>query len=279
LDSFATYVSETEAVSLLQNANQLTGNWIGDGKQVSELVESFVSVRGQLINLLARTKTDTAQEILDDTNELLDKCVAGDSSMEKVVPRLRKSLDQYQAKIRIEKRLQAMIGVPAHEFDVIDWVNEKPQTMSQYRGKVVLLDFWAVWCAPCLQTLPELKRWDETYGKDGLQVLGVTNKYNYRWDEKGNKPIKVNDGTIVSTEDEIGMLKRFLTQRSIGYPILLTPKGGNMQTDYNVGSIPHMVLIDRLGIIRLVNVGVSKQGLEAVETRIQELLEEPNRPN
>src|SRR3954470_16513827 len=53
------------------------------------------------------------------------------------------------------------------------WINSKPLTLMQLRGKVVLVDFWTYSCINCLRTLPHLKAWDAAYGKDGLVILGV----------------------------------------------------------------------------------------------------------
>jgi cytochrome c biogenesis protein CcdA/thiol-disulfide isomerase/thioredoxin len=53
------------------------------------------------------------------------------------------------------------------------WINSRPLTMKQLRGKVVLVDFWTYSCINCLRTLPHLKAWDATYRKDGLVILGV----------------------------------------------------------------------------------------------------------
>jgi cytochrome c biogenesis protein CcdA/thiol-disulfide isomerase/thioredoxin len=54
-----------------------------------------------------------------------------------------------------------------------DWINTKPLAISQLRGKVVLIDFWTYSCINCLRTLPHLKAWNTTYGKQGLVIIGV----------------------------------------------------------------------------------------------------------
>jgi cytochrome c biogenesis protein CcdA/thiol-disulfide isomerase/thioredoxin len=53
------------------------------------------------------------------------------------------------------------------------WINSRPLTLQQLRGKVVLIDFWTYSCINCLRTLPHLKAWDATYRKDGLVIVGV----------------------------------------------------------------------------------------------------------
>jgi cytochrome c biogenesis protein CcdA/thiol-disulfide isomerase/thioredoxin len=53
------------------------------------------------------------------------------------------------------------------------WINSKPLTLAQLRGKVVLIDFWTYSCINCLRTLPHLKAWDATYRSKGLVIIGV----------------------------------------------------------------------------------------------------------
>jgi len=53
------------------------------------------------------------------------------------------------------------------------WINSKPLTMDQLKGKVVLIDFWSYTCVNCLRTLPYLKAWHEKYAKNGLVIIGV----------------------------------------------------------------------------------------------------------
>ena len=54
-----------------------------------------------------------------------------------------------------------------------DWINSKPLTLAQLRGKVVLIDFWTYSCINCLRTLPHLEAWNATYRKQGLVIIGV----------------------------------------------------------------------------------------------------------
>ena len=61
----------------------------------------------------------------------------------------------------------------APDFSLQD-VAGRPLTLSGNRGKVVLLNFWATWCTPCRAEIPEFERFQNTYGPQGLQVIGVS---------------------------------------------------------------------------------------------------------
>jgi cytochrome c biogenesis protein CcdA/thiol-disulfide isomerase/thioredoxin len=69
---------------------------------------------------------------------------------------------------------EASTAAPAPEVGgIVQWINSKPLTLRQLRGKVVLVDFWTYSCVNCLRTLPHLKAWDAAYRQDGLVILGV----------------------------------------------------------------------------------------------------------
>ncbi|AKJ31849.1 hypothetical protein AAW51_5158 [Caldimonas brevitalea] len=66
------------------------------------------------------------------------------------------------------------VGAPAPDFaGITHWLNSPPLTMSQLRGRVVLVDFWTYGCVNCVRTLPHVRRWHERYAADGLVVVGV----------------------------------------------------------------------------------------------------------
>lgn len=82
--------------------------------------------------------------------------------------------------VKIEGRKRSVIGSPAPDFTMND-VNGKPVTLSDYRGKYVLLDFWASWCVPCRQDNPFVKAAYEKFRDKNFTVIGVS------LDENGEK--------------------------------------------------------------------------------------------
>ena len=117
--------------------------------------------------------------------------------------------------------------------------------LSAYRGKVVLLNFWATWCAPCRVELPRFAAWEKKYGPQGFQVLAV------------------------SMDDDPALVRDFLRQIQPNYPVLI----GDARLGENYGGVlgvPVTFLIDRDGIIRA-RIEVEPD-LTAIEAQIRKLL-------
>jgi peroxiredoxin len=73
-------------------------------------------------------------------------------------------------------RAQLTVGADAPPIDLDHWLNVDgpPPTLKSLQGKVILLEFWGTWCAPCVRAMPEVQRLHERYGERGLAVLAIS---------------------------------------------------------------------------------------------------------
>ena len=94
------------------------------------------------------------------------------SSGKRELAKLRGGGEALTAALPVAGGLPDYGAAPALHADG-DWINSKPLTIQQLRGKVVLVDFWTYSCINCLRTLPHLKAWDATYRRKGLVIIGV----------------------------------------------------------------------------------------------------------
>lgn len=120
-------------------------------------------------------------------------------------------------------------------------------TLSQQKGKVVLVDFWATWCGPCRAAIPYLINIYNTYKDQGLQVLGV------------------------SLDQERSALDKFVKDQPIPYPILYGDK--DVARAYDVQGIPTMVIFDKKGKIAYREVGFSPENIDSLKAKISQLLQ------
>ena len=139
-----------------------------------------------------------------------------------------------------QKEVEA--GPTAPDFSLKD-LSGQTVTLEQYRGKVVLLDFWATWCPPCRMTIPLLIELQEKYRDDGLVILGIS----------------IDDPQQITDKD----LRYFIKMSKINYPVLRFNQ--NVMKDYFEGervSVPTMFVVDRNGKIRDMIVGYAPDPLK-----------------
>lgn len=134
------------------------------------------------------------------------------------------------------------IGKPAMDFQVVN-LKGKEISLKKFRGQVVLLDFWATWCVPCIAEMPHLKEIYDKYKDQKFEIIGIS-----------------LDQTQVA-------LDSYIEEQNIAWPQFLD--SGTVAKMYNVTAIPATFLIDGEGIVREVELRGS-----ALEDAVGELVQE-----
>lgn len=117
-----------------------------------------------------------------------------------------------------------IMGKPAPPFSLTD-LSDAEETLSSYKEKVVLINFWATWCIPCRIEMPSLNRLYQKYEERGFVVLGISN-------DRSRK-----------------MAENFLSKTPVDFPVLLD-SNLRVAREYRVFAYPTTLLVDREGILR-----------------------------
>lgn len=169
---------------------------------------------------------------------------------------IQASINESLAEIAKEREA---FGKPAATWKEHEWLGSSPLSLEGLKGKVVLIDFFATWCKPCIMAFPHIREWQKTYGEKGLVVVGLTT-YQGRY-----------EGSIVKPAEELVKLKDdFMKKHEITWPVGVEKNGRQTMLDYNVQGIPHVVLVDRAGKVQYVKVGATDY--DKTERKIQQLL-------
>ena len=113
-------------------------------------------------------------------------------------------------------------------------INGKRVSLSDFKGKVIILDFWATWCVPCKAEIPGFIELQKKYGDQGLQIIGL------------------------SVDDSLNTAKKYATEMKMNYPVLLAEGKEDILKAYDpIPSIPVSIIIDRQGRIVTRHLGIA----------------------
>jgi len=156
-----------------------------------------------------------------------------------------------------------LLDKPAPDLQGDFALNGKPRKLSDFKGKVVLLYFWAVQSTESVSILPQICALDKMYRGKGLEVVGVT-YFNSERHKLGFDPKqgKLTDIAAASPKTDKAMLAAFAAHHNMEHLLLVMHKDKALASfnDYIVNGLPEVVLIDRKGIIRDVRGGVDVEG-------------------
>ncbi len=136
---------------------------------------------------------------------------------------------------KLRERLAKIEGAPAIEIDLKDWMNSPALKLADLKGKIVVLDFWATWCGPCIASIPHTNEMVAKYG-DKVVIIGVCHP---RGAEK---------------------LKQVVEAKKIIYPVAVD-ENETLSDAYQVNGFPDYYLIDREG--KLVLADCANDNIEA----------------
>lgn len=141
---------------------------------------------------------------------------------------------------------EALLGQRRPEFSLVDAAGNRV-TAADFDGHVLLLNFWATWCAPCVEEMPMLSRLQRDYSGRGLRVVGIT----------VDDPVRAR-----AFAQDLGLDYPLLF--GTGEAMLVGRRYGNAS-----GMLPFSVLIDAAGVVRWTHLGAVRR--EQLETQLAEL--------
>ncbi len=158
---------------------------------------------------------------------------------------------EQRREIPVEKKDQVVERTPSKlgpDFTAKAFTGEDV-TLSDLRGKIVIIDFWATWCGPCRRTMPLLDKFYKEQGGDDVHVYGVN-----VWERRGT-----------------GGVKPFIDKQGYTFPILMADN--EVAQRYGVSGIPTMFVIDKEGRVAYKHVGYNPQIVSMLSAQIKELSE------
>ena len=139
------------------------------------------------------------------------------------------------------------VGEPPPEINLPDIHSGKKISLAALKGKVVIIDFWASWCAPCKEEMPILESLYKRFKDQGLVVIGV------------------------SVDNETENAKKFLSAVKVSFPIV--HDGGKTVADkFKPPRMPTSYVVDKAGKIRFVHEGFRKEDGKKLEDEVTKLL-------
>jgi peroxiredoxin len=139
-------------------------------------------------------------------------------------------------------------GGPAPSFTLAALTGQQA-ALSQYKGQVVMVNFWATWCGPCQQEMPLLDQMYKKYKPAGFTLIGV------------------------NVDKEAPAVKELMARKPVSFPVLLDP-ANQVSKAYHVNEMPSSIFIDRKGEIRYIHRGYRPGDENEYQDRIRQLIRE-----
>jgi peroxiredoxin len=218
---------------------------LGEGKSTEESLAAELKQFDALLAEHQGEKTDDVAQILFMKAMLYDQVLDQQSKGVELLEQLQKDFpDTAQAKTAgqmisaIKKQAELVVGKTFPDFNEKD-LDGEPLSIAKYKGKVVLVDFWATWCGPCVGELPNVLEAYKKHHDAGFEIIGI------------------------SLDSDKAKLTTFIKQKEMPWKQYFDGKGWQtkLAQEYGISSIPATYLLDREG--RIIARNLRGEALEA----------------
>ena len=188
-----------------------------------------------------------------------------------------KALSESRARLDGAYARGQLVGHTAPELHFTWWSNptdpdESYAKLSDLKGKVVVLDFWATWCGPCVGSFPHVKELQSHYDGYDVVIVGVTSLQgaHFTGDERGK--IDCAD----DPDQERALMKEFMAAKDVTWRVAFAEEPV-FNPDYGVNGIPHVAILDPQGVVRFRGLHPAMP-MQEKTSRIDQLLAEAGKP-
>lgn len=208
-------------------------------------------------------------EVLDDVatmKKLFDQ-LKSEFPGTKAVASSERMLESLERRAKAKAASAALVGKPAPQLNFQWATKEGLKTLSDLKGKVVVLDFWATWCGPCVSSFPQVRELTAHYQGLDVVVLGVT---SIQGSITGLQPQRID--TKGNPQKEFSLMAEFIKAKDITWTVAFS-KEEVFNPDYGITGIPHMAIVAPDGTLRHTGLHPAMPHAEKTE-KIDALLKE-----
>lgn len=259
-----------EIVEKLQSGITDPEEFTDEFSRFNGILATYVGDQSKTIAEIAMVRAMFIAQVLEEPQlalEALEVLAENFATNEGIHDMATELADRLREVAEAEERLAEIIGAPAPNLN-FTWSNQDSLTsLEDLRGKVVVLDFWATWCGPCVRSFPAIRELTDHYADAEVAVVGVTSLQGKMYGLE-DEPIDTTD----EPDQEHDLMNQYIQAKDINW-IIAFSKQNVFNEDYGIEGIPHLAIIAPDGTLRHNGLHPSMPKAEKLEL-IDALLEE-----
>lgn len=165
-------------------------------------------------------------------------------------PQKRSAMSGY-LQVRDRATQIGLLNQPGPEINLSVWLSGEAASLSELRGRVIMLEFWATWCQPCQEMFPMLKSLHDEEAKNGLEIVAITRHY------------MAYGGTAEARNEELSLMRKMVSEHGVTFRVAVA-EDEKLQATYGANGLPTVVLIDRKGLVQYAGPGGEDPALERI---------------